>query len=171
MSLHAAYLTLGSNVDAARNYPAAVALLRSLGEVVAASPVYETEPVGMRGEANFLNGAVLLRTSLEPAVLKARLRLDVEEALGRRRPEGAGWVPRTIDVDIALWDDLVGEILGSPVPAPDILRHLHVARPLADLAPDLRHPTDGRTLETIAAALERTARLLPVRRPDIELEP
>jgi 2-amino-4-hydroxy-6-hydroxymethyldihydropteridine diphosphokinase len=164
-------LTLGSNVDAARNYPAAVRLLRALGRVAGVSPVYETEPVGMRGAARFLNGALLLLTDLDPVVLKSRLRLDVEQALGRERPTGPGWAPRTIDVDIALWDDLVGEILGSRVPDPDILRHLHVTRPLADLAPLLVHPEDGRTLAAIAADLEARADVLPVPRPDIVLEP
>ena len=171
MSDHAVYLTLGSNLDAVRNYPAAVELLRTLGEVEAVSPVYETEPVGMRGATNFLNGAVLLRTRLDPVVLKSRLRLDVEAALGREWPAGGGWAPRTIDVDIALWDDLVGEILGSPVPDPDILRYLHVTRPLADLAPDLVHPADGRTLAAIAADLEARADVRPLPRPDITLLP
>jgi len=171
VSTHDAYLTLGSNVEAARNYPAAVRLLRTLGTVAEISPVYETVPVGMRGAANFLNGAVLLRTDLDPVVLKSRLRLDVEEVLGRQRPIDGTWAPRTIDVDIALWDDLVGEILGRRVPDPDIVRYLHVARPLADLAPGLVHPVDGRTLAAIAAALEAGEAVLPVPRPDIILEP
>ncbi|MBE0566990.1 MAG: 2-amino-4-hydroxy-6-hydroxymethyldihydropteridine diphosphokinase [Krumholzibacteria bacterium] len=171
MSVHAVHLTLGSNVEAARNYPAAVRLLRGLGEVVAVSPVYETQPVGMRGAANFLNGAVLLRTELAPVVLKTRLRLDVEQALGRERPADGAWAPRTIDVDIALWGDLVGEILGRRVPDPDIVRHLHVARPLADLSPDLVHPEDGRPLAQIAADLRAAACVPPVPRPDITLAP
>ncbi|MFO7608072.1 MAG: 2-amino-4-hydroxy-6-hydroxymethyldihydropteridine diphosphokinase [Candidatus Krumholzibacteriia bacterium] len=170
MSAQEVHLTLGSNVEAARNYPAAVRLLRGLGEVAAVSPVYETVPVGMRGAANFLNGAVLLRTGLTPVVLKTRLRLDVEEVLGRERPAGEGWAPRTIDVDIALWGDLVGEILGRRVPDPDIVRHLHLAQPLADLSPELVHPADGRTLAQVAADLRATADVQPVPRPDIVLE-
>jgi 2-amino-4-hydroxy-6-hydroxymethyldihydropteridine diphosphokinase len=167
---HRVFLALGSNVDGTRNFPAAVRLLRRLGEVLAASPVYETEPVGMAGTGCFLNGAVLLETDLAPDELKARLRIDVEEALGRVRPPGGGWAPRTIDVDIVLWDDMVGEIAGRRVPDPDILRHLHVARPLADLAPDLRHPETGRTLGEIAAALEGSSATLPLPRADIILE-
>lgn len=171
MSAQAVHLTLGSNVEAARNYPAAVRLLRGLGEVAAVSPVYETVPVGMRGAANFLNGAVLLRTTLGPVVLKTRLRLDVEAALGRERPADGAWGPRTIDVDIALWGDMVGEILGRRVPDPDIVRHLHLAQPLADLSPEVVHPTDGRTLAAIAAELRAAAGVLPVPRPGIVLEP
>ena len=166
---HRVYLVLGSNVDSTRNYPAAVRLLEKLGEVAAASPVYETEPVGMPGAERFLNGAVLLRTDLTPADLKARLRNEIEHALGRVRTQGDGWAPRTIDVDIALWDDMVGEIGARHVPDPDILRHLHVARPLADLAPDLVHPETGRTLAAIAGDLEAASAALPVPRPDIIL--
>ena len=72
-------------------------------------------------------------------------------------------------MDIAIWDDMVGEILGRRVPDPDILRHLHVARPLADLAPDLVHPETGRTLAQIAAVLEAECPALPLPRPDIIL--
>lgn len=167
---HSVYLTLGSNVDSARNYPEAVRRLRRLGEVLAVSPVYETEPVGMPGAERFLNGAVLLRTELAPAAFKARVRAEVEEALGRVRPPDGVAAPRTIDVDIAIWDDMVGEIVGGHVPDPDILRHVHVARPLADLAPDLVHPENGRTLAQIAAGLEAACAALPVPRPDVILE-
>jgi 2-amino-4-hydroxy-6-hydroxymethyldihydropteridine diphosphokinase len=166
---HRVYLALGSNVDSVRNYPEAVRLLRRLGDVVAVSPVYETEPVGMPGAERFLNGAVLLRTELEPAALKARLRAEVEQPLGRVRPPDGAWQSRTIDVDIAIWDGMVGEIEGRHVPDPDILRHLHVARPLADLAPDLVHPEAGRTLAQIAAELEAECAALPLARPDIIL--
>ena len=85
--------------------------------------------------------------------MKTRLREDVEKALGRIHLPGETWLSRPIDVDIALWGNTVGEILGRPVPDPDILRFVHVALPLADLAPDLQHPTDGRTLAEIAGEL------------------
>lgn len=166
---HSVYLLLGSNVDRERCYPAAVGLITSLGEVVAVSPVYETEPVGMSGAPDFFNGALLLITELEPEELKRRLRREVEAPLGRVRRPGGRPAPRTIDVDIALWDDLVGTIAGKPLPDPDILKHLHVARPLADIAPQLRHPACGRTLAEIAAHLERTGPL-PRPRPDVMLE-
>jgi 2-amino-4-hydroxy-6-hydroxymethyldihydropteridine diphosphokinase len=152
-----AYLLLGSNVERERCYPEAVRLIASFGEVLAVSPVYETAPVGMEGADDFFNGALLLRTPLEPEDLKARLRAEVEGPLGRLRRAGEKFVPRTMDVDIALWGDLVGEIGGSPVPDPDILKHLHVARPLADIAPELPHPVTGEPLGEIARALEKAA--------------
>lgn len=166
---HSVYLLLGSNVDRERCYPEAVRLIASFGEVAAVSPVYETVPVGMNGAPDFFNGALLLVTELEPEELKRRLRQEVEEPLGRVRQGRGRPAPRTIDVDIALWDDEVGSIAGNPVPDPDILKHLHVARPLADIAPGLHHPGTGRTLAEIAAGLERTGPL-PRPRPDVMLE-
>jgi len=170
VSTHRVYLSLGSNVDSERNYREAVRLLRGLGDVAAVSPVYETEPVGMWGADNFLNGAVLMLTACEPTAFKTRLVLEVEQALGRERPADGSWQPRTIDVDIALWGDTVGQIMGRDVPDPDILRHLHVAYPLAAMAPDLTHPVDGRTMAEIASHLEGVGGPLPALRPDVILE-
>ena len=166
------FLLLGSNVDRERCYLEAVKLIAALGEVLAVSPVYETAPVGMEGADDFFNGAMLLATGLEPEVLKERLRREVEEPLGRvRRPGGSSYVPRTMDVDIALWDDRVGRIGNNPVPDPDILRHIHVARPLADIAPDHPHPETGETLAAIARRLEQEGNVaLPRLRADIILE-
>jgi len=148
------YLILGSNMNQERCYPLAVKKLAELGEIAAVSPVYEADPVGLEEDAGkFFNGAVLLLTELTPEELKRRLREDVEKALGRVHLSGETWLSRPIDVDIALWGNTVGTILGRPVPDPDILRFVHVALPLADLAPDLVHPVDGRTLEEIAGEL------------------
>ncbi len=164
------YLTLGSNMNQERCYPLAVKKIAELGEIAAVSPVYETEPVGMEeGAGKFFNGAVLLLTELTPEELKTRLRDDVEKALGRVHLSGEPWLSRPIDVDIALWGDTVGAILGRAVPDPGILLFIHVALPLADLAPDFVHPVDGRTLAEIADKLVGTG-TLPEVRQDITLE-
>jgi 2-amino-4-hydroxy-6-hydroxymethyldihydropteridine diphosphokinase len=149
---HRVYLSFGSNVDPERNLPAGLALLHSQG-LAAISSVYETAPVGTRDPRRFLNAAVLVVTDHPPVEFKLSVCREIEARLGRVRRPGDRFAPRTIDVDIALWDDAVLDLLGSPVPDPDILRHLHVALPLAELAPDLTHPVDGRTLGEIAAAL------------------
>jgi 2-amino-4-hydroxy-6-hydroxymethyldihydropteridine diphosphokinase len=165
------HLSLGSNVDKERHYPAAVRLLAGLVRLEAVSPVYETEPVGMApGTPPFFNGAVRLATDLAPSALKARLRKEIEEALGRVRDPSGKWVSRPIDVDIALCRR--GGDFALP-PDPDVTRYLHVARPLADLDSDLvlpipDHP-DGRTLAAIARELE-AQQPLPVPRPDIILK-
>ena len=111
----AVYLTLGSNLNQERCYPLAVKKLTDLGEIAAVSPVYQTEPVGLEeGAGKFFNGAVLLLTELVPEELKTRLREDVEIALGRIHLPGEAWLSRPIDVDIALWGNMVGEIAGPP---------------------------------------------------------
>jgi len=164
------YLTLGSNLQQERCYPLAVRKLTELGEIAAVSPVYETEPIGLEpGADRFFNGAVLLLTQLAPEDLKTRLRQEVEIPLGRVHLPGETWLSRPIDVDIALWGVTVGEILGRPVPDPGILRYLHVALPLADLAPNLIHPVDGRSLAEIADDLAGTGPL-PRVRSDIILD-
>ena len=164
------HLSLGSNLDREKNYPAAVKLIGALGRIEAVSTVYETEPVGMDPKTPpFFNGAVVLTTDLEPAELKKRLRDDVETTLGRERPAGTRWVPRTIDVDIALWGSMIGDIAGRRVPDPDILRYLHVAVPLAEISNNVLHPEDGRTMGEIVANLVGSGPL-PVPRPDIILE-
>jgi 2-amino-4-hydroxy-6-hydroxymethyldihydropteridine diphosphokinase len=147
----------------------AVKKLTDLGEVAALSPVYETEPVGMEDGAGwFFNGAALLLTEFEPEELKNHL-LELEKALGRVHLPGETWLSRPVDVDIALWGNTVGTILGRPVPDPGILKYVHVALPLADLAPDLIHPVEGRTLAEIAAELVGTGSL-PEIRADIILD-
>ena len=158
------FLTLGSNLHQERCYPLALKKLADLGEIAAVSPVYQTEPIGLEdGAGKFFNGAVLLLTELVPEDLKNRLTEDVEKVLGRVHLPGETWLSRPIDVDIALWGNTVGEILGRPIPDPDILKFIHVALPLADLAPDLPHPTDGRTLAEIATDLVGSGPLPEVR--------
>ena len=167
--MQSVYLTLGSNLHRERCYPLAVKRLAVLGELAAVSPVYETDPIGMEeGAESFFNGAALLLTALEPEDLKNGL-LELEKELGRVRLPEEGWYSRPVDVDIALWGETVGTILGRPVPDPGILKYVHVAVPLADLAPDLVHPVDGRTLAEIAGALVGSGPLPEIRR-DIILD-
>ncbi len=170
-------LLLGSNIDKERNLRAAVQLLGRVVEIVALSPVYETTPVGLRDQPDFLNAAALIRTELPPAALKDGPLAAIERELGRARAADKN-APRTIDLDIALYDDLVGEYTpadGRPrrVPAPDLLRFAHAARPAADLLPDLPHPVTAEPLGDIAARLVQAAQaahgdvIRP--RPDVDL--
>jgi len=194
---HRIYLMLGSNVAKEINLPLAVAELSAWGKLQAVSAAYETVPVGSDGAEynsgasgtsgangtsgasgandSFLNAAVLLVADLEPDAAKREMIATVESKLQRVRDRHDRFAPRTIDIDISLWDDEVMTILGRPVPEPDILRHLHVAQPLADIAPDYVHPLEGRTLADIAGGLVRDALArgvpLPVRRPDVILLP
>lgn len=166
---HVAYLLVGSNIEREKCFPAAYPLIASFCEVKAVSPVYETLPVRMPGAPDFFNGAILVATDDTPEVFKQKLITEVEEPLGRRRTGQGPCRPRTIDVDIALWDDCVGQIAGRPVPDPDILTCIHVARPLADIAANRVHPVTGETLAAIAERLSQTCSL-PRLRPDVILD-
>jgi len=169
-----AYLLLGSNIEPEANLPRALALLAGAGRVVAVSAVYRTAAVGRTDQADFLNAAVLLETALGAGELKKRAIAGVEAALGRVRDPLNKNAPRTIDVDVAIWEagaggagpgrtggGGVGSGAGAAGPAneagwppdPDIVSRAHVAVPLADLAPDWVHPVDGRPLALIAAEL------------------
>lgn len=123
----------------------------------------------------FLNAAVLLVANLEPDAAKRGMIAAVERKLQRVRDRRDRFAPRTIDIDISLWDDEVLTIGGRPVPEPDILRYLHVTQPLADIAPDYVHPLEGRTLADIAGGLVRDALArgvpVPFRRADVILLP
>ncbi len=147
-----AFVLLGSNIDKERNLAAAVQLLRQMSQVLSVSPVYETLPVGLQDQPNFLNAAVLLETDLEPTIFRSEVLAVVERKLGRQRAADKN-APRTIDLDLILYDDLILEWDGRQLPDPDLARFLHVARPVADLDAKLLHPVTGEPLRRLAARL------------------
>jgi dihydroneopterin aldolase/2-amino-4-hydroxy-6-hydroxymethyldihydropteridine diphosphokinase len=162
-----AFISLGSNIEPEQNLTRAVRRLAERSRLLAASPVYDTRPVGTTDQPNFLNAAVLLETALSAADLKAQVLQAIEADLGRVRTEDKN-APRTIDLDISLFNDQVLELGHRHIPDPEILRFAHIARPLADLAPHYHHPETGQTLEEIAASLP-VGDL--VTRPDLKLWP
>lgn len=130
--------------------------------------MYESEPVGAPGTPRFLNAAARIETGIAPGVLKLEHLRPLEASLGRRRGDDPN-TPRTIDIDICLVGDavLADPEAGLEIPDPQIRTHAHVARPLADLDPERRHPVTGESLRAIAARLARSADLR--RRDDIAL--
>jgi 2-amino-4-hydroxy-6-hydroxymethyldihydropteridine diphosphokinase len=154
-AVHRVHVSLGSNINPAENLRACVALLRERCHVVAVSAVYETAPVGFIEQDNFLNAAVLLETTLSPEAFRAEVIVPIERTLRRERDPLNRNAPRTIDLDIALWDHGVFDFGDKPwhVPDKDITRFIHMALPLADLSPGYTHPEDGRTLADIALSL------------------
>jgi 2-amino-4-hydroxy-6-hydroxymethyldihydropteridine diphosphokinase len=131
-----AFLGLGSNLgDRRRFLRSAVETLRAQGDVVAVSPLYETEPVGgPEGQDRFLNVVVELSTTDGPRHLLERCRALEEEA-GRVR--GARFGPRTLDADVLLVDQVTLAEADLVVPHPRMWERRFVLAPLADLAPDL----------------------------------
>ncbi len=154
-----AFIGLGSNIAPGSHLAPAVERLRTLGTLLAVSQLYRNPAVGPRPQPDFVNGAVLLRTRLDIAGLRAGLRA-IEAALGRVR--GADrFAPRCIDLDLCLLGDARVRGPGWRLPDPDIERRAHLAVCLAELAPDFVHPDSGRRLARIAAALWPGARLQP----------
>ncbi|UPG86184.1 2-amino-4-hydroxy-6-hydroxymethyldihydropteridine diphosphokinase [Luteibacter aegosomatis] len=138
-----AYLSLGSNMDAERWLGAAVAELRERFGRLDVSPVYRSAAVGFDGP-DFLNLAVGLDSDLDPFELNDWLHA-LEDRHGRVRG-GDRYASRTLDVDIVLYDDLVLSGEGHLELPRGELRHAFVLKPMADIAPEVRHPVDGRTM-------------------------
>jgi 2-amino-4-hydroxy-6-hydroxymethyldihydropteridine diphosphokinase len=143
------YLSLGSNLEPARYLRAALAELRERFGVLAVSPAYRSKSVGFDG-ADFVNLAVGLDTDLPPEALNDWLHA-LEDHHGRRR-DVPRFSDRTLDVDIVLYDDLVLRGEGHlDIPRKE-LRHAFVLKPIADIAPGLRHPVSGETMAELWAA-------------------
>lgn len=136
------YLSLGSNIDRERHLRAALRALEARYGMVLVSPVYESEAVGFAGDP-FYNLVVGLDTEERVGELAAVLR-GIEDANGRVRG-GPKFSPRTLDIDILTYGNACGEIDGVRLPREEILRNAFVLRPLADLAPNDRHPETART--------------------------
>lgn len=155
--LNTVYLSLGSNLgDRAANLDRAIAELPAAGlEVKRVSSTYETEPVGVRSQPWFLNLVVEGETDLFPVQLLERLQA-IEIRLGRRRLAGRG--PRSIDIDILLYGNFRIARPDLMVPHPRLEERRFVLEPLAELAPDLRHPASRLTMrELLAATPDRSA--------------
>jgi 2-amino-4-hydroxy-6-hydroxymethyldihydropteridine diphosphokinase len=144
---------LGNPVD---QLARAVNLLGAHLRMDRVSSVYRTEPVGHAEQPDFLNLVVAGRTALEPAALLAFAQ-EVEEVLGRRRSFRNA--PRIIDVDVLAYGDRVMRTLALTLPHPRLHLRGFVLHPLAEVAPEWRHPVFGRTAAELLAALGQTERV------------
>jgi 2-amino-4-hydroxy-6-hydroxymethyldihydropteridine diphosphokinase len=151
-----AAVALGSNLDSsfgnrAGNLNEAVRRVGALGRVVAVSSFFDTEPVGYLDQPRFLNGALLLETSLSAEELMRAL-LAIETAMGRVRVIDKG--PRVIDLDLLLMGDAVIETDGLVLPHPGLGERRFVLEPLAEIAAGMVDPRSGRTVGEMLAALK-----------------
>jgi GTP cyclohydrolase I len=139
-------IALGSNIEKERYLPEAIRLLRRHRriEVRKVSRFFESAPVGgPPGSPDFFNAAVVACTDLEPEELREELR-RIEEILGRVRAEDKN-APRTIDLDIAYYGDVIAEFDEWQLPDPSAAATPHVAVPIADVAPTFTDPVSGKT--------------------------
>lgn len=136
-----AYLALGTNIgNKRRNMITAAALLAErVGDVLALSGFYETEPWGFRSDNTFLNAALQLETSLSPLeLLKATRQIEIE--MGRTQKSNGAYHDRIIDIDILLYDDLILRTPELTLPHPLMHERQFVMEPLAEIAPNVIHP-------------------------------
>ena len=143
---HTAYIALGSNMGDREKYldDAARAMDSIRGcTVKKISHFIETPPYGVTDQADFLNGCLELRTLLTPGELLEELH-RIEQDAGRERI--LRWGPRTLDLDIIFYDDLVSEEDTLCIPHVDMHRRKFVLEPLCEIAPYKRHPVYGKTV-------------------------
>lgn len=140
-----AYIALGSNLgDKEKNLRRALLLLTQQGvEVVRVSSFLSTEPYGVTDQPQFLNAVACVRTSLAPLALLDVL-LATELAMGRVRLRH--WGERNIDLDLLLYEDVVLDMPRLRLPHPDMQNRDFVLLPLAEIAPELKHPTLQKTI-------------------------
>jgi 2-amino-4-hydroxy-6-hydroxymethyldihydropteridine diphosphokinase len=149
------FVGLGSNLgDRESTLRAAVGRLRGMPEVEVrgVSTLRDTDPVGPVAQPRFLNGVVELETELSPRLLLGAL-LELERAFGRDRSVVPAQGPRTLDLDLLLYDDRTISEPGLEVPHPRLHERRFVLQPLAELDPDVQVPGRG-SVQLLLAELD-----------------
>jgi 2-amino-4-hydroxy-6-hydroxymethyldihydropteridine diphosphokinase len=154
---HTAYIGLGSNLPSSAGAPvetieAAIRALQQAGGVTARSSLYETAPVGIMEQPSFVNAVVALQTHYSPEVLLKKL-LEIERSFGRDRKNSTPKGPRTLDLDLLLVNGLIVNTPLLSLPHPALAERRFVLAPLAEIAPELRHPVLHTTVLDLLLAL------------------
>lgn len=145
------YLGIGSNVEPETNIPLALGMLSESVAVTGVSTFYLTQPLGGGGNEPFYNGVARVETDIPPRELKFDILRKIEDKLGRVRTKDR-YAPRTIDLDIVLYGNLVTREPGLVLPDPDVVTRAFLTTPLLELDPELVLP-GGLRLAEIASSL------------------
>ena len=160
------YVGAGSNVAPERNLARAVAELAREFSGTRFSPWYRNRAVGFEGE-DFINLVAAFDTNLPLHGVLAKLHA-IEAHCGRER-HAPRWAPRSMDLDVLLYGDLVCDELGLKLPRPDLLKRAYMLGPLAALAPEIVHPIEQLTIGELWRRFDRAAHPLepvPTARPE-----
>jgi 2-amino-4-hydroxy-6-hydroxymethyldihydropteridine diphosphokinase len=154
------YVSIGSNIERESNIRSSVLALRECFGALILSQVYENQPIGFEGE-NFYNLVVAIDTDESPEAVTAILH-DIERQHGRKHGSSR-FSSRTLDLDLLLYGDLLYEQATLSLPRSEIDEYACVLRPLAELAPEMRHPRTGETFASLWARFDQSAQpLTPV---------
>lgn len=146
------YVAIGSNVNPEENIRKAASELRRLFPDVRFSSWYRNQAVGFEGD-DFINGVVGFTTDLPlRSVIE---QLHAVEALCGRPRNAPRWAPRAMDLDVLLYDNVVCAESGMTLPRPDLLKRPYMLGPLAELAPEVAHPTAGLTIGELWQRFDR----------------
>jgi 2-amino-4-hydroxy-6-hydroxymethyldihydropteridine diphosphokinase len=138
------YLGVGSNIDRERNIRGGLAALKSLYGELQISPVYESKAFGFDGD-DFFNLVVGFKTEFGIDEIEAQLK-NIEFQFGRKQSE-TSYCPRTLDIDLLLYGDLICD--KHELPRIDIIKYAFVLKPLCDLVPDLIHLVKNKTMSEL----------------------
>jgi 2-amino-4-hydroxy-6-hydroxymethyldihydropteridine diphosphokinase len=153
------YVAAGSNREPKRYLARALELLALQFKPMRVSPAYRNRAVGFEGE-DFINLVVGFSTVLPFAGVRERLQ-QIEAACDRQ-PNDPKWAPRTMDLDVLLYGDLICKDPGFIVPRPDLLKRAYMLKPLFDIAPDVEHPTERKTIAQLWQEFDQGAHELVV---------
>ncbi len=147
-----AFIAIGSNIDPETNVKNAVRLLAEHATITQISTVYRTLPLERPEQAPFYNCVVEIQTALSPRELKFQALRSIEAQINRQRTSDK-YAPRTIDLDLILYEGLVLDESDLVLPDPEISRRFFLAIPLAELDPDLIIPGSDMFISDLAALL------------------
>ena len=151
------YISIGSNINPSDNIQHALTDLEKAFSEISCSRHYESESVGFEGD-NFINLVARANTDMDLVVVAERLH-KIEDQHGRDR-SGPKFSSRTLDLDLLLYDDQIFEQGKLKIPRDEILFNAFVLRPLAELAPDLLHPTENKTYTELWNAYDKDSQPL-----------